>query len=53
MEDLDRTEKLAKRIKSGPLSINGMIKSDPRLPFGGIKKSGVGENFHTMGSENL
>ncbi|WP_292388359.1 NAD-dependent succinate-semialdehyde dehydrogenase [Methanosarcina sp. UBA5] len=47
--DLDRVERLAKRIKSGSVSINGMIKSDPRLPFGGIKKSGVGRELSHYG----
>jgi len=47
--NLDRAEKLAKRIKSGFVSINGMIKSDPGLPFGGIKKSGVGRELSQYG----
>jgi succinate-semialdehyde dehydrogenase/glutarate-semialdehyde dehydrogenase len=47
--DLDRAERLAKRIKSGSVSINGMIKSDPRLPFGGVKKSGIGRELSQYG----
>jgi succinate-semialdehyde dehydrogenase/glutarate-semialdehyde dehydrogenase len=47
--DLDRAERLAKKIKSGFVAINGMAKSDPRLPFGGIKKSGVGRELSHYG----
>jgi succinate-semialdehyde dehydrogenase/glutarate-semialdehyde dehydrogenase len=39
--DLARAEKVAKRTQSGFVAINGMVKSDPRLPFGGIKNSGI------------
>jgi succinate-semialdehyde dehydrogenase/glutarate-semialdehyde dehydrogenase len=48
-EDLDRAENLAKRIKAGFASVNGMVRSDPRLPFGGIKKSGVGRELSHYG----
>ena len=48
-QDLERAERLAKRIKCGSISINGMIKSDPRLPFGGVKKSGVGRELSQYG----
>ncbi|RXA21789.1 NAD-dependent succinate-semialdehyde dehydrogenase [Methanosarcina sp. MSH10X1] len=47
--DLERAERLAKRIKSGFVAINGMVKSDPRLPFGGVKKSGVGRELSHYG----
>jgi succinate-semialdehyde dehydrogenase/glutarate-semialdehyde dehydrogenase len=47
--DLDRAERLAKRIKSGFVAINGMAKSDPKLPFGGIKKSGIGRELSHYG----
>ncbi|WP_440945833.1 NAD-dependent succinate-semialdehyde dehydrogenase [Methanosarcina sp. T3] len=47
--DLDRAEKLAKRIRSGSVAINGMIRSDPRLPFGGTGKSGVGRELSHYG----
>jgi succinate-semialdehyde dehydrogenase/glutarate-semialdehyde dehydrogenase len=48
-EDLERALKLSKRIKSGFVAINGMVKSDPRLPFGGNKKSGVGRELSHYG----
>ena len=47
--DLERAERLAKRIKSGFVAINGMVKSDPRLPFGGVKKSGIGRELSHYG----
>ena len=48
-ENLDRAENLAKRIKAGFASVNGMVRSDPRLPFGGIKKSGIGRELSHYG----
>lgn len=47
--NLDRAEKMAKRIQSGFVAVNGMVRSDPRLPFGGVKKSGVGRELSHYG----
>lgn len=47
--DLARAEKLARELESGFVAINDIVKSDPRLPFGGIKKSGIGRELSHYG----
>jgi len=47
--DVEKAKYLAKQIDSGSVFINGMVKSDPRLPFGGTKTSGYGRELSHYG----
>jgi acyl-CoA reductase-like NAD-dependent aldehyde dehydrogenase len=48
-EDLDKAEKLSRMIRSGMVTVNNVVISDPRVPFGGVKKSGFGRELSRYG----
>lgn len=47
--DLARAERLVPSLQAGSVFINGLVKSDPRLPFGGVKASGFGRELSYHG----
>ncbi len=48
-EDLARARRLARRIEAGGVFINSTTASDPRIPIGGVKKSGYGRELSYFG----
>ncbi len=48
-QDLRRGEEIATRLQAGCCFVNTFVKSDPRLPFGGIKQSGYGRELSAFG----
>jgi succinate-semialdehyde dehydrogenase/glutarate-semialdehyde dehydrogenase len=48
-EDKQKGEAAALRLEVGCAFVNGMVASDPRLPFGGVKESGYGRELSHHG----
>jgi acyl-CoA reductase-like NAD-dependent aldehyde dehydrogenase len=48
-QDLDKAERLSNSVESGIVSVNNVVASDPRVPFGGVKKSGFGRELSRYG----
>jgi len=47
--DLKRAQHIAGQIEAGAIAINDFVRSDPRLPFGGVKRSGLGRELSHYG----
>tara|TARA_R110002020_G_scaffold21009_3_gene71280 strand:+ start:37510 stop:38868 length:1359 start_codon:yes stop_codon:yes gene_type:complete len=47
--DMERAERLVPTLQEGAVFVNELVKSDPRLPFGGIKSSGYGRELSSYG----
>jgi succinate-semialdehyde dehydrogenase/glutarate-semialdehyde dehydrogenase len=47
--DVALAERVAGDVDSGCVFVNGAVKSDPRLPFGGVKQSGYGRELSAAG----
>ena len=48
-KDLTKAERMSRQIESGIVSVNNVVVSDPRVPFGGIKHSGFGRELSRYG----
>ncbi len=47
--DIARGERIARRLECGTAFVNSIVKSDPRMPFGGVKMSGLGRELGRYG----
>lgn len=45
----ERAKRMAVRLESGQVAVNGIVKTDPRLPSGGVKRSGIGRELGPHG----
>jgi succinate-semialdehyde dehydrogenase/glutarate-semialdehyde dehydrogenase len=48
-QDIARGERIARQMQCGAAFVNGFVKSDPRIPFGGVKASGYGRELSHHG----
>src|SRR5438132_944380 len=48
-EDIRKAERVAQKLEAGLVTVNNVVSSDPRMPFGGVKKSGIGRELSRYG----
>ncbi len=48
-QDVEKARRMTQKIKAGSVFVNSMMKSDPAVPFGGVKKSGYGRELSHFG----
>ena len=48
-QDLGKADRISRMIESGIITVNNVVVSDPRIPFGGIKQSGYGRELSRFG----
>jgi succinate-semialdehyde dehydrogenase/glutarate-semialdehyde dehydrogenase/succinyl-CoA reductase len=48
-QDLEKAERLSREVESGIVTVNNVVISDPRVPFGGVKQSGFGRELSRYG----
>jgi acyl-CoA reductase-like NAD-dependent aldehyde dehydrogenase len=48
-QDLAKAERMCREIQSGIVTVNNIVASDPRVPFGGVKQSGIGRELGRYG----
>ncbi|GAB2564978.1 NAD-dependent succinate-semialdehyde dehydrogenase [Spirosoma areae] len=52
-KDLEKADRLARQIQAGSVFVNGLMRSDARVPFGGIKTSGFGRELSEIGMKEF
>ena len=48
-QDIEKADRLTREIDAGVVTVNNVVASDPRMPFGGVKKSGFGRELSRYG----
>jgi acyl-CoA reductase-like NAD-dependent aldehyde dehydrogenase len=48
-QDLEKAERLSSMVEFGIVTVNSVVVSDPRVPFGGIKNNGFGRELYRYG----
>ncbi|MGA0556110.1 NAD-dependent succinate-semialdehyde dehydrogenase [Larkinella sp. VNQ87] len=52
-QDRERADRLARQIQAGSVFVNSLMRSDPRVPFGGVKLSGFGRELAEVGMKEF